>query len=660
MLPKKMLIANRGEIACRIAKTAHKMQIKTVAVYSDADINSLHVKYCDEAIYIGPSPPNQSYLNIDRILDAIHKSGSDTVHPGYGFLSENSNFAQLLEKNNINFIGPPYKIIRNMGNKIRAKTIAKTVGMNIIPGSLNKIYNFKDALKIANNLGYPVIFKAVSGGGGKGIKIVKNSYEVEQSFVFTQNIGQNYFNDGQVIIEKFILNPRHIEIQILADKYGNIICLGERDCSIQRHNQKIIEETPSIFINHQTRDNMYTQSLSLAKKLDYVSAGTVEFILDNSETFYFLEMNPRLQVEHAITELTTGIDIVEQMILISSNKKLSIKQQDVTISGHAIETRLYAEDTKNGFLPSTGRITHYCEPETNRFTRIDSGISEGSNIDIFYDSMIAKIVTYDTHRLGAIRRMKKALELYLVLGVSNNISLLHNILNNKKFLCGSISTQFVSSNKLNTICSHKTFLPVVLGGAFIFMKYKERSYRSNQSLFIHKSQLYSKWILKLNNKFYSVTLRNVMSGYQIIFNGKSFYVTSDWTYGNKIFRCVINKQLYNLHIIKKIGKLHVIFLGVDHIVQLLSPQNIRSYKLKNIKKRDIKSNSIFAPMTGLVCDIKVSEGNWITQSQPIISIEAMKMINTVVSQSSARIKKVHVQLNKIVNTGDILIELDQF
>ena len=391
---KKILIANRNEIACRIIKTASKLGIKTVAVYSDADNNALHLKYADEAIYIGKSPATQSYLNIDSILKAIKISGADAVHPGYGFLSENYEFEKLMEKSGTNFIGPSATSIKKMGDKIEAKKLAKSAGVNIIPGYIGAIKSEKHAVKIAKNIGYPIMLKAAAGGGGKGMRVVNSDDEMQQAYRSTKNEAKNNFSDSRTFIEKLIIKPRHIEIQVLADKHGNYICLGERECSIQRHNQKVIEEAPSSFVTHKIRKKMYAQSVALAKKVKYFSAGTIEYIVDQMGNFYFLEMNTRLQVEHGVTELITGIDIVEQMIRIAEGNKLPFKQKDIKLNGWAMESRIYAEDATCGFLPSTGRIIGYKEPKLSDNVRLDTGVYEGGEVSMFYDAMIAKLCTY--------------------------------------------------------------------------------------------------------------------------------------------------------------------------------------------------------------------------------------------------------------------------
>ena len=419
---KSLLIANRGEIACRIIKTAKAMGIRTIAVYSEADSNSLHVSHADKAIYIGSSSATQSYLNQDRIMDAIKISGADAVHPGYGFLSENAIFAERLEKAGIIFVGPSANAIRSMGDKIEAKKIAKKAGVSIIPGYMGEIKDIKHATKIASKIGYPIMLKAAAGGGGKGMRVVYGPDEMKQALSSAQNEAKNNFSDSRTFIEKFIENPRHIEIQLIADKHKNYVCLGERECSIQRHHQKIIEEAPSSFVDPKTRKKMYSQAVSLAEKVNYFSAGTIEFIMDNNKNFYFLEMNTRLQVEHPVTEFITGIDIVEQMIRIASGENLPFKQKDINLNGWAFESRIYAEDPSTGFLPSTGKITTYKEPFNIDGVRIDTGVYEGGEVSMFYDPMISKLCTFAPDRQSAITIMQEALSKFIIRGISHNIS----------------------------------------------------------------------------------------------------------------------------------------------------------------------------------------------------------------------------------------------
>ena len=444
---KKILIANRGEIACRVIKTTRKMGIATVAVYSDADKNALHVEMADEAIHIGPAAVNQSYLVMDKIIDAIETSGADAVHPGYGFLSENPEFAKLLAKKKIAFIGPNPHAIVSMGDKITSKKLAQEAGVSCVPGHMGLIEDADEAVKISNKVGYPVMIKASAGGGGKGMRIAWNDEEAREGFQSSKNEAATSFGDDRIFIEKFVTQPRHIEIQVLGDKHGNVIYLGERECSIQRRNQKVIEEAPSPFLDEETRAAMGAESVALAKAVNYDSAGTVEFIVDGDKNFYFLEMNTRLQVEHPVTELITGVDLVEQMIRSAQGEKLSIKQKDVKLTGWAIESRIYAEDPYRNFLPSIGRLVRYRPPAEgtwkDHIIRNDTGVYEGGEISMYYDPMIAKLCTWGEDRGIAINTMKNALDTFELEGIGHNIPFLQAVYDHDRFIRGDITTAFI-------------------------------------------------------------------------------------------------------------------------------------------------------------------------------------------------------------------------
>ena len=411
---EKVLVANRGEIALRIMKTLKKMGIKTVAVYSEADTNSRHVQFADEAYYIGSSPASESYLSIKNLVEAIRDSGADAVHPGYGFLSENANFANVLKREGVTFIGPSAKSIKSMGDKIEAKKIAIDAGVSTVPGYMGTINSVEKANEIAENIGFPVIIKAAAGGGGRGMRVVNNREEMGKAFDSAKLEAENAFSDGRVFIEKLITAPRHIEIQLISDQYGNHVCLGERECSLQRHHQKIIEEAPSSFIDQKTREKMYQQVYNLAEKVGYYSAGTVEFMMDKDKNFYFLEMNTRLQVEHPVTELITGYDLVEQMVRIAAGEKLSFAQEDVKFNGWAIEARICAEDPTRGFLPSSGRVLDYQEPPKSNAIRIDSGLAPGDEVSMFYDPMVAKVCSLGANRQEAAETLQEALSSFMV------------------------------------------------------------------------------------------------------------------------------------------------------------------------------------------------------------------------------------------------------
>ena len=444
---KKILIANRGEIACRVIKSAQKMGIKTVAIYSDADRNALHVKMADEAVHIGQPPANESYIVIENVMKAIRETGAEAVHPGYGFLSENSKFAEALSAEGVAFIGPPVGAIEKMGDKITSKKIAMDAGVSTVPGYMGLIADADEAVKISNEIGYPVMLKASAGGGGKGMRIAWNDTEAREGFQSSKNEAAKSFGDDRIFIEKFVTQPRHIEIQVLADSHGNCIYLGERECSIQRRNQKVIEEAPSPFLDEATRKAMGEEACSLASAVDYTSAGTVEFIVDGDRNFYFLEMNTRLQVEHPVTELITGVDLVEQMIRVAYGEKLKIAQEDVKLNGWALESRLYAEDPYRNFLPSIGRLTRYRPPseeasETHA-VRNDTGVFEGGEISMFYDPMIAKLCTWGTDRASTLEHMRVALDSFEVEGIGHNLPFLSAVMDHPKFISGNMTTAFI-------------------------------------------------------------------------------------------------------------------------------------------------------------------------------------------------------------------------
>ncbi|MFP4043069.1 MAG: acetyl/propionyl/methylcrotonyl-CoA carboxylase subunit alpha, partial [Rhodosalinus sp.] len=445
---KKILIANRGEIACRVIKTARKMGIATVAVYSDADKNALHVEMADEAIHIGPAPANQSYIVIDRIMAAIRESGAEAVHPGYGFLSENPKFAEALEQAGVAFIGPPRGAIEAMGDKITSKKLAQEAGVNTVPGYMGLIEDAEEAVRISSEIGYPVMIKASAGGGGKGMRIAWNDAEAREGFQSSKNEAASSFGDDRIFIEKFVTQPRHIEIQVLADQHGTCLYLGERECSIQRRNQKVIEEAPSPFLDAETRKRMGEQAVALAQAVGYTSAGTVEFIVDGEKNFYFLEMNTRLQVEHPVTELITGVDLVEQMIRVAAGEKLSFGQDDVKLEGWAIESRLYAEDPYRNFLPSIGRLTRYRPPQElatpGAVVRNDTGVFEGGEISMYYDPMIAKLCTWGPTRAEAIEGMRQALDGFEVEVIGHNLPFLSAVMEHPKFVAGEMTTAFIA------------------------------------------------------------------------------------------------------------------------------------------------------------------------------------------------------------------------
>ncbi|XP_069061172.1 propionyl-CoA carboxylase alpha chain, mitochondrial isoform X2 [Pleurodeles waltl] len=510
---EKILIANRGEIACRVMRTCKKMGIKTVAVHSDVDSAAVHVKMADEAVCVGPAPTSKSYLNMDAIMDAIRKTGAQAVHPGYGFLSENKEFAKRLTAEGVTFIGPDTHAIQAMGDKIESKLLAKNAKVNTIPGFDGVVKDADEAVRIAGEIGYPVMIKASAGGGGKGMRIAWDDEETREGFRFSSQEAASSFGDDRLLIEKFIDNPRHIEIQVLADKHGNALWLNERECSIQRRNQKVVEEAPSTFLDPGTRKAMGEQAVALAKVVKYSSAGTVEFLVDSKKNFYFLEMNTRLQVEHPITECITGLDLVQEMIRVAKGYPLNYRQEDIPINGWALECRVYAEDPYKSFgLPSIGRLSQYREPLHVEGVRVDSGIQEGSDISIYYDPMISKLVTYGSNRAEALQRMEEALDSYVIRGVTHNVPLLREVITNPLFIEGNITTKFLPDVYPDGFKGHsltereKKELLATAVSLYVAAQQRSQRFQENPRVPLAKSEV-KRWDLsaQLDGKSHSVT-----------------------------------------------------------------------------------------------------------------------------------------------------------
>uniref|UniRef100_A0A9J7XI31 Propionyl-CoA carboxylase alpha chain, mitochondrial n=1 Tax=Cyprinus carpio carpio TaxID=630221 RepID=A0A9J7XI31_CYPCA len=613
----KILIANRGEIACRVIKTCKKMGIKTVAVHSDVDSSAVHVKMADEAVCVGPAPTNKSYLNMDAIMNAIKQTGAQAVHPGYGFLSENKEFAKRLAAEGVSFIGPDTHAIQAMGDKIESKLIAKAAKVNTIPGYDGVVKDAEEAVKIAGEIGYPVMIKASAGGGGKGMRIAWNDEETREGFRFSSQEAASSFGDDRLLIEKFIDNPRHIEIQVLADKHGNALWLNERECSIQRRNQKVVEEAPSTFLDPDTRRAMGEQAVSLAKAVKYSSAGTVEFLVDSKKNFYFLEMNTRLQVEHPITECITGLDLVQQMIRIAMGYKLQHKQSDIPINGWAIESRVYAEDPYKSFgLPSIGRLSQYQEPLDLHNVRVDSGIEEGSDISIYYDPMISKLVTYGKTREEALKKMEEALDNYVIRGVTHNIPLLREIIVHPRFVSGDISTKF---------------LPEVYPDGF---KGHMLTAGERRELLATAAALYVAAQLR-SQKFLGDLSRQ-------------------WEL------CVeLDKGLHMLGVSRS-GNNYTVSEIVENITSLVTSYKLAASLSKHMPEKvpEDTSSILRSPMPGSVVAVSVKPGDNVAEGQEICVIEAMKMQNSMTAAKAAKVKSVHCKAGDTVGEGDLLVELE--
>jgi propionyl-CoA carboxylase alpha chain len=661
---KTLLIANRGEIACRIIRTAREMGIKTVAVYSEADTNAPHVRMADDAIYIGESPSTQSYLNQKNIINAIKISGADAVHPGYGFLSENEKFARKLEKLGIIFVGPSKESIKVMGDKIEAKKAAQKAGVNIVPGYMGVIKSAKDAAKIASKIGYPVMIKAAAGGGGKGMRVVRSNEEMVASYEMATSEAQNNFSDGRIFIEKFIENPRHIEIQVLGDQNGNYVCLGERECSVQRRHQKIIEECPSPFVDEKMRKKMYAQSIALAKRVKYYSAGTVEFIVDNKKNFYFLEMNTRLQVEHPVTELVTGYDLVEQMIKIASGEKLKIKQKDVELKGWAIESRIYAEDPTCGFLPSTGLIEHYKEPSKSDHVRVDSGIYEGGEVSMFYDAMIAKLCTYANSRAKAIKHMQRALGEYTIRGVSNNISFLQDIYSSDAFQQGDITTNFIDKHYKDGFTgselTDESGAVLLCTAVYLYLTNMTRNLQISGKL--RGRSMYTlgtRWVVNMDGVRHPVTARKTEDGYKVSFQNRKFYINSKWVLGSKLFSCKINDKEYHVQTEQMKSGYRLEYMGISVDAKVMSPRAAELSKYMRSTDEDENTSDLVANIAGMVIDVKVEADQEVIKGQSLVVLEAMKMQNILSAEVDGIVKAVNCKPGDNVLSGDVLIEIEE-
>ena len=656
---KKILIANRGEIACRVIRTAKKMGIRTVAVYSEADEFSRHVLEADESIPIGPAAASESYLSIEKIIDAAKKTNSDAIHPGYGFLSENSEFVQKLSKTKIKFIGPNIKAIKIMGDKIQSKNLAIKVKVNTIPGFNEVIKDTSHAINIAKDIGFPLMIKASAGGGGKGMRIVKNKNEIKDAFQLASSEAKSSFGDDRVFIEKYIEKPRHIEIQVLADQFGNIIHLGERECSIQRRHQKIIEEAPSPAISKKLRNEMGEQAKALAKEVAYQSAGTVEFIVDQKNNFYFLEMNTRLQVEHPVTEEITGIDLVEQMISIADGKELKIKQEDVKINSWSMEARIYAEDPIRKFLPSVGRVKKYIEPKVEKNVRLDSGIMDGSDVSINYDPMLAKLIVKGKNRKQCINTIIKSLNSYYLRGFNNNIKFLISIFRSEKFFKGDIHTGFLdeeykdgySNPKPSNELLKKIFIPIA---SYIGYKLLQKG---NHNIINEKNESY---ILILNKKKYSIQIKEwKKDSIKISCKNTSFKIKSLWKGNEGLVEVHINKKEYLFQFDK--FKNHFSITYLDYSVDFNFYDKDTAKLEKYMLEEDVAdlSKYLLAPMPGKIVSVNVKNGQKIKSGESLLILEAMKMENLITATKDVKIKKINVKANDTVEVDQILIEFDE-
>ena len=663
----KILIANRGEIACRVIKTARKMGIKTVAIYSDADRNALHVEMADESVHIGPPPANQSYIVIDKVMEAIKATGAQAVHPGYGFLSENPKFAEALAAANVTFIGPPVGAIESMGDKITSKKIAQEAGVSTVPGYMGLIEDADEAVKISQQIGYPVMIKASAGGGGKGMRIAWNDEEAREGFQSSKNEAANSFGDDRIFIEKFVTQPRHIEIQVLADAHGNCIYLNERECSIQRRNQKVVEEAPSPFLDEATRKAMGEQSCALAKAVGYASAGTVEFIVDGDRNFYFLEMNTRLQVEHPVTELITGVDLVEQMIRVANGEPLSITQDDVKINGWAIENRLYAEDPYRNFLPSIGRLTRYRPPAEEAtetaVVRNDTGVFEGGEISMYYDPMIAKLCTWAPTRADAIEEMRIALDRFELEGIGHNLPFLAAVMDHSKFTSGDMTTAFIAEeypDGFQGVELNEAELRRIAASAAAMNRVAEiRRTKISGRMDNHERRVGDNWVVSLQGEKFAVSVAADADGSTVTFeDGASLRVEGDWTPGMMLAHMTVDGAPLVMKVGKITGGFRIRNRGADLQVHVRS-QRQAELALHMIEKLPPDtSKMLLCPMPGLIVKVDVEVGQEVQEGQALCTVEAMKMENILRAERKGVVSKINAAAGDSLAVDDIIMEFE--
>ena len=659
---KKILIANRGEIACRVIKTAQKMGIKTVAVYSEADKRALFVALADEAVCIGPAPSAQSYLMAEKIIAACKETGAEAVHPGYGFLSENAEFSRRLEEEGIKFIGPKHYSVAKMGDKIESKRLALDAKVNTIPGYNEAISGPDEAVKIAQDIGYPVMIKASAGGGGKGLRVAFNDKEAHEGFSSCVSEAKNAFGDDRVFIEKYVLEPRHIEIQLLGDSHGNYVYLNERDCSIQRRHQKVIEEAPSPFVDPAMRKAMGEQAVALARAVNYESAGTVEFVVGADKSFYFLEMNTRLQVEHPVTEYITGVDLVEQMIRVAYGEKLSFSQADVKLDGWSMECRINAEDPFRGFLPSTGRLVRFDPPAEREDVRVDTGVYDGGEISMFYDSMIAKLIVHGKDRNEAIQKMRDALNEFVIRGISSNIPFQAALLQHPRFCSGNFNTGFIAEEYPQgfdaSMVPHDDPALLAAVATFARLRYIDRAVQISGQMAGHGRSVKKDMVVLMGGTRYPVTVEKGTDGVRIDQGDKTYDIVSDWNFRDLLFKGTVNGAPICLQIERRGLCYHITHFGLK--VQPMVMTDLAASLLERMPEKlpPDMSKYLLSPMPGLLREVAVQPGKEVKAGEKLAVIEAMKMENVLKAEQDCVVKKVVAHPGASLTVDEIIIEFE--
>jgi propionyl-CoA carboxylase alpha chain len=653
----KILIANRGEIACRVIRTARRMGIATVAVYSDADARAPHVGMADESVRLGPPPASESYLNVELIIEACKATGAEAVHPGYGFLSERESFARALGEAGIAFIGPPPNAIAAMGDKIESKKLAKQAGVSVVPGYLGEIADTDEAVRIASEIGYPVMMKASAGGGGKGMRLAYSEQDVREGFEATKREGLASFGDDRVFIEKFIEQPRHIEIQVLGDRHGNLVYLGERECSVQRRHQKVVEEAPSPFVTPEMREAMGEQAVALARAVGYYSAGTVELIVGADRSFYFLEMNTRLQVEHPVTEEVTGLDLVEQMIRIAAGETLAFGQDEVKLDGWSIETRIYAEDPYRGFLPSTGRLVRYRPSPTGDGVRVDDGVAEGGEVSIFYDPMIAKLITTGATREEAIDRQVAALDSFQIEGIGHNVDFLSALMQHPRFRSGELTTGFIDEEYPDGFHGAPA-APALLKGLAACAA--GMSFTEAARARLVSDQLGEPlatpcdWTVKIDGQLFHVELGE---GHALV-DGERIEGILHWQPGDRSAKATANGDAFEIAVARHRGFWQLTTRGTSHKV-VVYPAHVAALTAHMLEKvpPDL-SRYLICPMPGLLTALHVGQGDHVEAGQPLAVVEAMKMENILRAEKAGTVKSLAARPGDSLAVDAIILEFE--
>jgi len=661
----KILIANRGEIACRVIKTARRMGIKTVAVYSDADRDALHVEMADEAVHIGPAAAAQSYLVIEKIVEACKQTGAQAVHPGYGFLSEREAFPKALAEAGIVFIGPNPAAIAAMGDKIESKKAAAAAKVSTVPGFLGVIDGPEQAVQIADEIGYPVMIKASAGGGGKGMRIAHSADEVAEGFARAKSEAASSFGDDRVFIEKFITDPRHIEIQVLGDKHGNVIYLGERECSIQRRNQKVIEEAPSPLLDEATRRLMGEQAVALAKAVGYDSAGTVEFVAGQDKSFYFLEMNTRLQVEHPVTEMVTGIDLVEEMIRVAAGEKLRLTQSDVKLNGWSVESRIYAEDPVRNFLPSTGRLVTYRPPREGTVggvtVRNDTGVYEGGEISIYYDPMIAKLVTHAPTRAQAIEAQATALDAFAIDGIRHNIPFLSALMQHPRWKSGKLSTGFIAEEfpqgfKMPAPQGEVALHMAAVGAAIDHLMNERKRHISGQMRGASAVRFDRERVVLLGSERHDVVIEDIEGGFAVVIDGRSWPIESAWVPGQPVWTGTVGGKTVAVQVRPILNGMALSHAGTSAEVRVYTRREAELAALMPTRQEADTGKQLLCPMPGLVKAISVSQGQEVKAGEPLCIVEAMKMENVLRAERDGTIAKIHAKEGDSLAVDAVILE----